>query len=143
MTAQQIGYFALIPSMLLLFAIFSDINTWRRFAKCLCVGAFITSLAMVIPSTGIFAHLVRAFDFGPDGTSFVYGFHLDQEATRSVVLWAGGWIPILGFLLAVASLGMWILMDEYRHLPQTPERGTRLRKATTVIHASDFLPPVR
>lgn len=144
MNAQQVGYITLIPSILIVFAIFADINTWRRFARWLSIGAFVSSIAMVIPSLGIVAHLIGAFDFrqGDDGC-WVYGIYLDPEATKSAILWAGGWIPILGFLLAFASFGVYLWIDEYRRLPKATERNTRLRKKTEVIHASDYLPPVR
>ena len=135
MNAQQVGYITLVPSIFILFAIFCYVNTWRSLAKWTCRGAKISSLFVVIPSLGIFAKLVGAFDFGTDGTSFAYGVHLDAEATKATILWAGGWMPILGIVLYITSIGGSLILDEDRSLSQMVDKNRRLKKTVVIKFA--------
>lgn len=114
LSINQVGYFTLIPSLLLVFAIFTAINGWRRIANWCCLGGALASLAMVIPSLGIIAHLTGAFAFGEQDSDqyWVYGLPVEPIAAKSIILWAGGWIPILGLFLFLASIGSFLWIEE-------------------------------
>ncbi len=110
-TLQFIGFFLVFTTGLLAFAAMIAANRWWSMARMLCLAVVTCSVALVAPSGGVFAALFRITRVDQEGRCFVYGFEIEPGITKHLIVWDGGWVPLLALALLVCALGLSLLIN--------------------------------